>query len=68
MPKYQGYFYCLDYLHFFPTENKRESHKKVCENIGFCNFEMPSEDTKILEFNNTINRIKVMMHTEVKIA
>ena len=41
---------------FFATENKRESHKKVCENKEFCNVEdtkimLPSEDTKILEFN-----------------
>ena len=25
-------FYCLNYLHSFATENKCESHKKVCEN------------------------------------
>ena len=30
---------------------KHESHKKVCENKGFCNILMPSEDTKILEFS-----------------
>ena len=30
------------------TENKRKSHKKVCENKDFCNVVMPSEDTKIL--------------------
>ena len=43
-------FYCLNCLHFFTTENKRESHKKVCENKHFCNTVMPSEDTKILEY------------------
>ena len=32
-------------------KNKLESHKKVCENKDFCNVVMPSEDTKILEFN-----------------
>ena len=26
-------------------------HIRVCENKGFCNIIMPSEDTKILEFN-----------------
>ena len=38
---------------FIPLEkkNKLESHKKVCENKNFCNVIMPSEDTKILEFN-----------------
>ena len=43
-------FYCLNCLHFFATENKRESHKKVCENKHFCKTVMPSEDTKILEY------------------
>ena len=28
-----------------------ELHKKVSENEDFCNVIMPSEDTKILEFN-----------------
>ena len=27
------------------------SKKKVCENKDFCNVVMPSEDSKILEFN-----------------
>ena len=42
---------CLDCLHSFATKNKIESHKKVCENKDFCNIVPPSEDTKILEFN-----------------
>ena len=42
-----GDFYCLNCLHSFATENKRESHKKVCENKYFHNDIMPSEDTKI---------------------
>ena len=33
------------------TKNKLESHKKGCENKDFCKVIMPSEDTKILEFN-----------------
>ena len=36
---------------FFYIRKKLESHKKVCENKDFCNVIMPSEDTKILEFN-----------------
>ena len=44
-------FYCLNCLHSFATEKKLESHKKLCENKGFCKVTMPSEDTKILEFN-----------------
>ena len=41
----------MNCLHSFRTKNKLESHKKVCENKDFCNVFMPSEDTKILEFN-----------------
>ena len=55
--KKNGYFYCLNCLHSFRTKNKLESHKKVSENKDFCNFIMPSEDTKILEFNNIENLI-----------
>ena len=47
--KHLGDFYCLKYIHFFITENKRKSDEKVCENKDFCNVIMPSEDTKILE-------------------
>ena len=36
---------------FFYNKNKLEPHKRVCENKEFCNVIMPSEDTKILEFN-----------------
>ena len=37
-------FICLE-------QNKLESLKKVCENKDLCNIILPSEDTKILEFN-----------------
>ena len=33
------------------TENKRKSHKKVCENKDFRNVVMLTGDSKILEFN-----------------
>ena len=49
--KHHGDFYCLNCLHSFATENKLQSHKKVCENKGFCNIIMSSEDTKIFKFN-----------------
>ena len=50
-PKRHGDFYFLNCLHSFATENKTESHKKVCENKDFCNVVMSSEDNKILELN-----------------
>ena len=49
--KHHGDFCCLNCLNSFATENKRESHKKLCENKDFCNVIMPSQDNKISEFN-----------------
>ena len=49
--KHHGDFYCLNGLHSFATENKHESHIKLCNNKNFYNVVMPSEDTKILEIN-----------------
>ena len=43
--------YCLNCCHSFATENKHESHEKVCENKDVCNDVMPSKNTKILEIN-----------------
>ena len=48
--KHRGNFYCLNCPHSFATK-KIESHKNVSENKNFPNIVMPSEDTKILEFN-----------------
>ena len=49
--KYYGNVNCLNCLHSFIAENKLESHKRLSENKDFCNITIPSEDTKILEFN-----------------
>ena len=38
-------------LRSYRKKTKLESYKKVCENEEFCNAIMPSEDTKILQFN-----------------
>ena len=35
--KHHNDFYCLNCLHFFSTETKRESCKKVRKNKDFCN-------------------------------
>ena len=48
---FNGDTYCLNCLHFFRAKNKLELHKKLCENKNFCDVVMPSEDTKVLEFN-----------------
>ena len=49
--KHHGDFYGLNCFHSFETENKLQSHKRVCENKDFYNIIMPFEDTKILEFD-----------------
>ena len=47
-----GDFYCLNCFRAYTTENKLESHKKVCENHDYCCVEMPNEDNKILKYNH----------------
>ena len=56
--KHNGDFYCVNCLDSFATENKPESHKKACENKDFCNVAMPSEDTKVLRFNQYLKSDK----------
>ena len=52
MSKHVGDFYCLNCPSSFRAKNKPESHKKLCKNKDFCGVAMPSEDTKIFEFNH----------------
>ena len=54
MSKDHGDSYCLNCLHSFVTENKRESHKKVCENKVFYIVAMSS----LMSLINTKNLIK----------
>ena len=49
--KHVADFYYLTCFYSFRTKSKFESHKKAHENKTFCVVLMPSEDTKILEFN-----------------
>ena len=49
--KHYGDFYYLNCFYSFATETKLKSHKRVWENKDFCNTTTPSEDTKILKFN-----------------
>ena len=49
---HNGDFYCLNCFCAYATENKLESHKKVCENHDYCSIEMPNEDNKILKYNH----------------
>ena len=53
-----GDFYCLNCFGAYTTENKLETHKKVCENHDYCYVEMPKEDNKILKYNQGEKSIK----------
>ena len=66
--KHHSAFYCLSCLHSFTTKNKLESHKRVCENKGYCNLIMPFEDTKILEFNQyqKSDKASFTIHTDLE--
>ena len=41
----------LNCLNLWRTNNKLESHKKLCKNKNSCDFAMPSKDAQILVFN-----------------
>ena len=49
--KQQGELFCFNCFCSFATKNKLESPKKICENNFFFHVVIPSEDTKLLEFN-----------------
>ena len=49
--KYHGNSYSLNCFHTFEKKKKHRSNNRLCENKDSCNIIMPSEDTKILEFN-----------------
>ena len=49
--KHYSDFYCLNYLRYFKTKNKLESHEKNFKDKNFYNIVMPFEHTKILELN-----------------
>ena len=46
-------FFGLNCFHSFAKENQLQSHKRVHKNKYFCNIIMPSNKTKILEFNKS---------------
>ena len=57
--KHDGDFYCLNYLHSFRTENKLNSHEKVCKNKNFCGLTMSFQKDNILQFNQYIKSDKI---------
>ena len=66
--KHHGDFYWLNCFHSFAKENKLELHKKACENKGFCNGNMPPDDTKALEFNQyqKSDKVPFIVHADLE--
>ena len=52
-------FYCLNCFHSYITENKLESHKKICENHDYCHVEMRTKDNNIIKYNHGEKSMKV---------
>ena len=55
-----GDSFCLNCFRAYTTENKPETHKKVCENHDYCCIEMPNEDNKILIYNHGEKSMKAL--------
>ena len=56
--KNNGDFCCLN-CHSFRTENKLKSHEKLCKNKDLSGIIMPSEENKILEFDQYMKSDKM---------
>ena len=55
-------FYCLNCLHSFAIEIKREHYQKICEKKDFRNVLMSSEETISLELNQHQKSDKVLCY------
>ena len=56
---YYGDSYCLKCFHSHRTQNKLESHEKICENHDYCHVEMPTKDNNIIKYNHGEKSMKV---------
>ena len=56
---HDGNFYSLNCFHFYRTENKLNAHKKICENPGYCNIEMPSNGNNLIKYNQGEKSLKL---------
>ena len=57
--KYEGDFYCLNFVYLFRTKNKLKKQQNVCENHDYCYVEMPKKDNKMLKYNHGEKSMKV---------
>ena len=58
--KTSGAFQCLIYLHLLRTKDKLESHTKADKSKEFYNNAIPSDNIRILEFNQYCKSDKVL--------
>ena len=56
---HEKYFYCINCFHSYRTKNKLESHKKICENHGYCRVELPTKDDNIIKYNHGEKSMKL---------
>ena len=63
-----GYFYCLNCLNSFMTENKLKIHKKISKNYDFCGVEMLSEKNNILKFSQheKLNKMPYIIYADLE--
>ena len=52
------YFYYLNCLYSFRTENALKKHERLCENNDYCSVEMPTKLNKILKYNHGKKSLK----------
>ena len=52
-------FYCLNCFHSYRTENKPETHKKICENHDYCYIEMPTQNNNTIKYNHGEKSMKL---------
>ena len=55
---HNGYFYYLNCLYSFRTENALKKHERLCENNDYCSVEMPTKLNKILKYNHGKKSLK----------
>ena len=56
---HDGGYYCLNCFHSYRTENKLNVYKKVCENHGYCNIEMPNSNNILIKYDRGDKSLKL---------
>ena len=53
-----GDYYCLGFLNSFRTDNGLKRHERLCDKHDYCHVKMPTEDNKILKYNQREKSLK----------